>query len=58
MTVYAVLEGTIIGNVSLFGVYEDEIDALRAANSKGYRVMIPVEVIPAGMSEAPDRDKA
>jgi hypothetical protein len=58
MTVYVVLSGDLIGHVKLYGVYADEIDALRAANETVFRVMIPFEVIPAGMSEAPGRDKA
>ena len=58
MTVYIVLEKTVLGAVRILGVYADEIDALRAANETVFRMMTPFEVIPAGMSVPPDRDRA
>ena len=58
MTVYVVLSGDLLGHVNLYAIYEDETDALRAANASKFRVMVPAEVIPAGMSAVPGRDKA
>jgi hypothetical protein len=58
VTVYVVLTGDLLGHVGIYAVYADEVDALRVANAGKFRAMVPAEVIPAGMSGAPGRDKA
>ena len=45
MTVYIVVQMTVLGAISITGVYEDEMMALRQANESTLRKVIPMELI-------------
>jgi hypothetical protein len=48
MKVYIVMQVNMLGGVGILGVYEHEMDALRAANENIMRRVEAFDVIPAG----------
>jgi hypothetical protein len=45
MTVYIVVQSSILGAMTILGVYQEEIAALREANKSILRTVIPMELI-------------